>query len=37
LLEDRFERYRPKYVSAKEAGGKSVEKGIFYFLIEKSG
>jgi DNA polymerase III delta prime subunit len=28
LLEDRFERYRPKYVPVKGAGGKSAEKSL---------
>jgi hypothetical protein len=31
LPEDRFERYRPEYVSVKEAGGKSVEKDPWEF------
>jgi len=31
LPEDRFERYRPKYVSLKEARGKSVEKDPWEF------
>jgi hypothetical protein len=31
LLEDPFEKYLPKYVPAKEAGGMSVEKDLLAF------